>query len=154
MLSLLISYIWQVLPRDLVKQLVQCCSTTLVQHLLLNSMTNEGSLGTQQLPPTISLLEAHTLEEIRPARARQVIQKGWTWIKLDSQSHTQQTSYLLPSMVAVATGRFPLCTSKLFPDMLSASVTYAKCYIILTNSEMYSCTDLYSLSWCLNSERS
>ena len=83
MLSLLISYIWQVLPRDLVKQLVQCCSTTLVQHLLLNSMTNEGSLGTQQLPPTISLLEAHTLEEIRPARPRQVIQKdgresSWT----------------------------------------------------------------------------
>jgi hypothetical protein len=67
-----------VLLQGLVKQLVQCCSTTPVQHLLLSSMSNEELLGTQQLPQTISLLEAHTPEEIRPARARQVMLKGWT----------------------------------------------------------------------------
>lgn len=136
LLTLLLSFIWQVTLRGLVKQLVQCCSTTPVHHLPLCSMSNEGLLGSQLWPLTTSLLEAHTPEETRPARARQVMLKGWTWTKLGSQNHMQQTSYLLPWMVAVAIGRFLQSTSKPFLNMLSRSFTYAKSYIILTNSEM------------------
>ncbi|ONM25114.1 Mitogen-activated protein kinase 16 [Zea mays] len=65
-------------PQGLVKQLVRCCSTTSLKHLLLSNMSSEGLLGTQQLPQTTSLLEAHTPEEIRPARARQATLRGWT----------------------------------------------------------------------------
>jgi len=98
-------FIWQVMLQGLVKRLVQWCSTTHIQHLLLSNMSNEELLGTQQLPQIISLLEAHTPEEVRPARVRQVMLKGWMWTKLGSQSHMQRTNYQLPLMVVVATGR-------------------------------------------------
>jgi hypothetical protein len=77
-MRILISFTQQVLLRGLVKQLVQFCSTIPVQHLLLSSMSNERLLGAQKSSQTISLLEAHTPEGIRPARARQLMLKGWS----------------------------------------------------------------------------
>ena len=114
---------WQVLLQGLVKQLARCCSTTSLKHLLLSNMSSEGLLGTQQLPQTTSLLEAHTPEEIRPARARQATLRGWTWTKLGSRSPMQQTNYLQLLMVAAAIGRSPRCVTRYQHLLLMLSAT-------------------------------
>jgi|SwirhisoilCB1_FD_contig_41_1324907_length_869_multi_3_in_0_out_0_1 hypothetical protein len=88
-------------------------------------MSNEESLGTQQLPQTISLLEAHTPEEARPARVRQVMPKAiWMRTKLGSQSHMQPTNYLLPLIVVVVTGRISAVHQKAIPNRFLTCYQY------------------------------
>lgn len=106
--------IFQVLLQDLVKQLVRCCVTVTVRHpLLSNNMSSEGLFGTQQLLQTaVFLWGAHTPEETRPARVKQVMLKGSIPAKPVHRSHMWRTNCLLPSMVGVATGKFLQRTSE------------------------------------------
>lgn len=104
--NLIHHFILQVLLlQGLEKCLVRHFVMVTVQHLVLSNMNSEGLSQAKELFQTAFLRAAHTLEEITPARAKQVKLKGSTWAKLGHQSHIQETNYLQPWMAAMGTGR-------------------------------------------------
>jgi hypothetical protein len=86
---------WQVVLQGPLEWLVLQCDMVTVHHLLPTNMNREGQLKTQQLVLLVFHLGAHTPEQFLPARAKQARLTGLIQTKLDSQSHTSQTNYLL-----------------------------------------------------------